>query len=175
MTVPASHCEAVKLSYRQTKDGLVVSFAIHPNDMPDDLATAALGTRYMLALAKIGDDETPVAGSQPTKSDKPGDLGQAPPAAKERQRWDEMIPSKRAAILCNDPIFQEWIAIRNGNRYEPAENEDVRKNDAASYLRLECGIHSRAELNREDSSPYAAFDKMENSYLVSIGRRTDPR
>lgn len=141
-----------------------------------DLALDALGglprgdeSRWV-AVARLN-----ATGSQPTKSDKPGDLGQAPPAVKERQRWDDMIPSKRAAILCNDPIFQEWIAIRNGNRYDPTENEDVRKNDAATYLRLECGIHSRAELNREDSSPYAAFDKMENSYLVSIGRRTDPR
>lgn len=174
MTVPASHCEAVKLSYRQTKDGLVVSFAIHPNDMPDDLATAALGTRYMLALAKIGDDEKPVAGSQPTISDKPGDLGQAPPAAKARQRWDEMIPSKRAAILCGDPIFQEWITIRNRNRYDPTENEDVRKTDAATYLRRECGIHSRSELDRDDQA-LGKYATLETSYLVSVGRIAGPR
>jgi hypothetical protein len=62
MTVPAVHCEAKKVAYRQTKDGLVVSFVIHPNDMPDALAVAPLGQRYMLAMAAIGDDEKPVDG-----------------------------------------------------------------------------------------------------------------
>jgi len=60
MTVSSVHCEARKIAYRQSKDGLVISFVIHPNDMPDALAVAPLGQRYMLALAAIGDDEKPV-------------------------------------------------------------------------------------------------------------------
>ena len=174
MTVPSSHCEAVKLSYRQTKDGLVVSFAIHPNDMPDDLATAALGTRYMLALAKIGDDEKPIAGSRPTQSDTHGDLGQAPPAPKGKRSFADMAASQRSAILCGDPIFQEWITIRNRAVYDPTENEDVRKNDAATYLRLECGIHSRSELDRDDQA-LEKYTTLETSYLVSVGRIAGPR
>lgn len=69
MSVPAVHCEALKVAYRQTKDGLVVSFVIHPNDMPDALAVAPLGTRYMLVVSQIGDDEQPVppAGAQDRK------------------------------------------------------------------------------------------------------------
>lgn len=174
MTIPASHCEAVKLSYRQTKDGLVVSFAIHPNDMPDDLATAALGTRYMLALAKIGDDEKPVAGSQPTKSDKPGDLGQAPPAVKGKRSFADMAASQRSAILCGDPIFQEWISIRHQQPWDITVDEEYRKKDAANLLRKACGIHSRRELDTDDQA-LEKYKALETSYLVSVGRIAGPR
>lgn len=51
--------EAVKVAYRQTKDGMVVSFAIHPSDMPGPLALAAVGTRMLLAVAEIK-DEVPI-------------------------------------------------------------------------------------------------------------------
>ena len=49
--------EAVKVAYRQTKDGMVVSFAIHPSDMPGPLALAPVGTRMLLAIAELKDDE----------------------------------------------------------------------------------------------------------------------
>jgi uncharacterized OB-fold protein len=55
----ALHCEAKKHSYRQTQDGVVLSFVLHPQDVPSSLATAALGTRYILALVELNDDETP--------------------------------------------------------------------------------------------------------------------
>lgn len=56
----ALNCEAKKFAYRQAKDGFVVSFVIHPNDMPDALSTAAIGSRWVLAMVEIGDDEKPV-------------------------------------------------------------------------------------------------------------------
>ena len=34
MTELAEHFEAKKYAYRQTKDGMVVSFVIHPDDVP---------------------------------------------------------------------------------------------------------------------------------------------
>jgi hypothetical protein len=55
----ASHCEARKIAYRQTKEGVVISFVLHPDEVPDSVATAALGTRYVLALVELNDDETP--------------------------------------------------------------------------------------------------------------------
>lgn len=55
----AVHCEARKIAFRQTKDGVVISFVLHPDEVPNSLATAALGTRYVLALVELNDDETP--------------------------------------------------------------------------------------------------------------------
>lgn len=54
----AAHCEAKKYAYRQTKDGVVLSFVLHPNEVPPNVATAAIGTRYVLALVELNDDET---------------------------------------------------------------------------------------------------------------------
>ena len=47
------HFEAKKYAYRQTKDGMVVSFVIHPDDVPKEMATAPIGQRYIVACAKI--------------------------------------------------------------------------------------------------------------------------
>lgn len=55
----ALHCEAKKYAYRQNQDGVVVSFILHPTEIPKELATAAIGTRYVLALVEIADDEKP--------------------------------------------------------------------------------------------------------------------
>jgi hypothetical protein len=59
----AMHCEAKKHAFRQTQDGVVVSFVLHPQEVPSGLTLAALGTRYMLALVEIGDNDQPVAGA----------------------------------------------------------------------------------------------------------------
>lgn len=55
----AAHCEVKLHALRRTQDGTVVSFLVHPNDTPQCLALDPLGTRYMLAVAQIGDDERP--------------------------------------------------------------------------------------------------------------------
>jgi hypothetical protein len=60
MTVPASHCEAKLHGFRRTAEGVVVSFVLHPAEVPQALALDPLGTRYMIALAQIGDDELPI-------------------------------------------------------------------------------------------------------------------
>lgn len=112
----AEHCEAKKHAYRQTQDGVVVSFVLHPNDLPDGLATAPLGTRYMLALVEIGDDE------QPKK-----------PAASLAQR---------AGLLCGETSFQTFLDKRAGEYFRELPEPDR----AASRLRHLCGVTSRREI-----------------------------
>ncbi len=53
----AESFEAKKYAYRQTKDGMVLSFVLHPDDVPKEMATAPIGQRYMLACAQIDDYE----------------------------------------------------------------------------------------------------------------------
>lgn len=43
--------EAKFYALRKSKDGLVVSFVIHPNDAPNELITAPIGEQYIVALA----------------------------------------------------------------------------------------------------------------------------
>lgn len=45
--------EAVKISYRQTKEGNVVSFRIHPNDNDRYIADMALGQLVLLGVAEV--------------------------------------------------------------------------------------------------------------------------
>ena len=54
----ATHFEAKLHALRRTNDGMVVSFLIHPNEVPSCIALDPLGQRYMVALAGINDDET---------------------------------------------------------------------------------------------------------------------
>jgi hypothetical protein len=126
----AMGCEARKIAYRQSKDGFVVSFAIHPNDVPDGLAVAGIGTRYMLALVEIGDDEKPV----------------------ERDRTVQ-----RAGILCTDKEFQSFLRTQHALRWGEAEGDDETK--AAAVLRRLCEISSRKELATNHKAS-AAFESL---------------
>lgn len=55
----AINCEAKFYAFRKTKDGTIVSFVVHPQEVPDKLATANIGARFVLAMVEIGDDEKP--------------------------------------------------------------------------------------------------------------------
>jgi len=57
--------EAVKISMTQSSDGIVLKLGIHPDDLSGQLFTDYIGSRYMVAMAKIMDDEQP----EPTKDD----------------------------------------------------------------------------------------------------------
>lgn len=55
----ALNAEVVLSAFRKVKEGTSVTFVIHPNDLPERLATAHLGTRFVMALVEIGEDERP--------------------------------------------------------------------------------------------------------------------
>jgi predicted 3-demethylubiquinone-9 3-methyltransferase (glyoxalase superfamily) len=50
------HCDAIKVAYRQTKDGYNVSFQIHPSDMPVALANADIGSQWKLTLVELDEN-----------------------------------------------------------------------------------------------------------------------
>ena len=66
----AAHCEVKLHGFRRTQDGVVVSFVVHPSEVPQCLALDPLGQRYMIGIAAIGDDEQPTAAAtqQPSPS-----------------------------------------------------------------------------------------------------------
>lgn len=134
MAIPSTHCEAKKHGYRQTADGIVISFVLHPEEVPDDLALATLGTRYMLAFARIGDDEEPVPPQQkPARPGKP---------------FHTLPRSQQAGILCNDKTFQAWASKKGlqcgskiGWDYSPDPT------GARRFVLNYCDISSRRELD----------------------------
>lgn len=47
--------EAIKLAFKQTKEGNVVTYRLHPDDLNREIADMPLGTRVILAVAEIKD------------------------------------------------------------------------------------------------------------------------
>ena len=52
--------EAVKTSFRQTRDGYHLTLVLHPNDVPNELYTSWVGTRYQCVMVELNDQDRPV-------------------------------------------------------------------------------------------------------------------
>lgn len=165
MTIPAAHCEAKLHAFRRTQDGVVVSFVIHPAEVPQALALDPLGSRYMLALAGIGDDEQPAP--LPEKPAEPNPRGEA-----GRQRYvDASVGEKavtRAALLPKDVRFRKWAALT----YDGIAVLDGSM--AEDFIRETCGVLSRKEIAGQPSA-LARFLQMETKYLADTGQMAEMR
>lgn len=146
----AIHCEMVKYAYRQTKDGVVVSFVVHPNDVPPALSISHIGARYMVALVEIGDDEQPVVEHRreampnpQTSNTRQLDAQPQPdkPAGAKRD-WKDLQPQQQAGIRCGEPTFTAFLKEQYGRDWREAE-------DAAACIRLICEVNSRVELGTD--------------------------
>ncbi len=180
MTVPAMHCEAKKMAYRQSREGLVVSFVIHPNDMPDALAVAPLGQRYMLALAAIGDDEEPVPVAQgierqPSKPDVAGSnpAGHTSAASQRgKERYKESTPMQQALIravrLPADERFRAWVAEEYGTSIVDDET-------AAGFIRERCCRGESRRMIAEDRDSYNRYFSLETAFKIDVGELAEPR
>jgi hypothetical protein len=51
--------EAVKVSMNQDKNGIILRLNVHPNDCPKELHTDWVGTRYMVAMVRLNDEDMP--------------------------------------------------------------------------------------------------------------------
>jgi hypothetical protein len=120
----SGHFEAKKHAWRQTQDGIVVSFVIHPTEIDAALAVAALGTRYMIAFAEVGDDGHPVAAPAPANDVVKSD---------NKKTWADLTAVQQAGIRCGEPEFWDFADVK--------DNEG-----AARFVRGFCRVASRSEL-----------------------------
>ena len=166
----AVHCEVRKIAYRQSKEGLVVSFVVHPDEMPASLATAPLGQRYMLALAAIGDDEQPIPVAEPAQ---PVRVASPDRAEAGKARYVAQTPQEqavtRAAMLPKDRRFREWLT-----EYTGWLSGEMTEEEAAWSIRHECCVDSRREL-ATDAGAYKAFLDLESAWLVASGQMAEAR
>lgn len=116
--------EGVKLALRQSKDGYVLNLAIHPDEIPDPLVRDYIGSRYMVVMVRLGDDEQPLD----RDNEFPGDAA-----------------VRDAGILCRDPVFWEYIL-------DTADVEITSEEDAAKWIQDFIGIASRKELKNNLSA-----------------------
>ena len=110
--------EAVKSVLRQSKDGIVLSLVIHPSDVPTPLLSDPIGSRYMVGMVRMGDNEEIIE----------------PESVREGKR---MVTS--AGALCRDSDFQKWM-VDNGFSGEQTEEA------AATNVKRLLKVKSRAEL-----------------------------
>lgn len=80
-----SQFEGKKVALKQTKDGHVLTLAIHPDEIPEEILRDFVGARYMVVMVRIGENEEPM----------------------ERQPVNKHISI--AGMLCRDPQFWEFL------------------------------------------------------------------
>ena len=51
--------EAVKVSMTQDKNGFNLRLCVHPDEVPDDLFRDWVGSRYLVVMVKIDDNDQP--------------------------------------------------------------------------------------------------------------------
>lgn len=134
----AIHCEMKKVAYRQSKDGIVISFVLHPQEVPAQLSTSHIGARYIAALVEIGDDEQPIHPAE--KESAPARPDQiAPKPDRAKRDWRDLPPAQQAGILCDQPIFSAYLKEQRPDDWSESP-------DPVDCVYLICGISSRAEL-----------------------------
>ena len=136
--------EAVKTSFRQTKDGFHLTLVVHPNDVPEDLFTSWVGSRYQCCLVQLSDENEPVKKAASVEH-------------------DAMI--QQAAMLCRSPRFQSWL--HDYMDVNPEERDvwgEDEEEHTARLLRQACGIQSRSEF-REKEEARACFEYISQAFL----------
>ncbi len=130
--------EVKKDGFTQRQDGSVIlRLRCHPQEMPDAIMKAPMGTRYVAVLVEIGDDETPTRKAAPEQAAPPVDSS-IPAAGKS---WREMSPAQQAGVLCNDKTFWRYLTEVRADGFIVRNDED-----AAGVIRNECLVNSRAEI-----------------------------
>lgn len=135
MPEPSIQFEGVKTGLKQSKEGYMLTLAVHPDDLPEDLMRDFVGSRYVVVMVRLNDQEMPMD----RKEEFPGDAA-----------------VKMAGILCRDPDFWEWL---HANEWLFEKNETACTEWLTSYL----GIESRKEL-KTDQEARDLFNKLKRSF-----------
>lgn len=78
--------EGIKTGLRQSKDGYMLSIAVHPDDIPDDLVKDFVGSRYMVVMVRLDDEDKPLI-----------------------RKTNPVV--SMAGMLCRDSDFWDYIAF----------------------------------------------------------------
>lgn len=106
------HFEAKKTGFGQAQDGWSLTLRIQDVDVPPNVRDAKKGTRFMVALVEIGDDEQPLPPHSAAATPRPVGTAMQTPAGenKAKRSFDEIAPSQQAGMLCNDEAFQKFLS-----------------------------------------------------------------
>jgi hypothetical protein len=112
-----SQFEAKKVALKQTKDGIVMSLAIHPDELPEELMRDFVGARYMVVMVRLGDDEKPI----------------------NREEYAGAQLVKLAGMLCRDKEFWRYLN-------EEGLLFNMNESDCIVFLQSYLCINSRSDI-----------------------------
>ena len=135
MTESTIQFEGIKAGLKQSKDGYVLTLAVHPDEIPDDLVRDFIGSRYVVVMVRLDQNEQPMNRG----NEFPGDHA-----------------VKMAGIMCRDPDFWEWL---HAKEWLMEKNERACTEWLISYLNIE----SRKEL-KTDQDARELFAKLKSSF-----------
>ena len=131
--------EAIKTALKQTKDGYGLSLAVHPDDLPEELMRDFVGSRYMVVMVRIGDNEQPVN----RELEFPGDYA-----------------VKMAGMMCRDRDFWNWVSTKT-----VLPHEITSEKECAEWLADYLNIQSRKEL-KDNQVVRDEFNKLRKSFEI---------
>ncbi len=146
----AMRFECVTKRKVHSKDGYEITIVVQPDEIPEDLLRDYIGSRYILAMVRLNDQDEPML---------PKDEGQK--------------ALSMAHILCKDEDFGRWLVDIYGDQGDA--NEIV----VVDLLRSVLGIESRAEIKENEETRKQFLDMAKefrnrhNSGLISKGEQ-DP-
>lgn len=132
--------EAVKVAMTQDKNGVILKLSIHPHQVPGELHSDWVGTRYVVALVKVNDDETVekrVAGKSATAA---------------------LVAT--AGMLCRNERFCQWLVSM---KIAPSAEEA----DVTEALHQYLLIKSRKEL-ADDVDAARKFLALKRSFELDV-------
>ena len=115
--------EGIKVGLRQSKDGYVLTMAIHPDEIPDDLMRDFVGSRYMVVMVRLGDDEKPM----------------------QRNSVNNTPAVAMAGMLCRDPKFWGFV-------YTHTQDSVSTERECVEWLKCYFEIDSRADLKTNEKA-----------------------
>lgn len=141
----ACNCEAIKYAYRQTREGVVVSFVIHPSDIPPALQVSPIGARYVLALVELDDTEQPKEAAPDRKVTKKPAPDDAPARARKSDPEKRLV--KQAVMCTGDPVFRKFLDEHSLLQAEDTLGDGITWEDVTRATIYDiCGVSSRAAI-----------------------------
>lgn len=123
-------CEVVKIAMAQDKNGHILKLSIHPNDLPKDLVLDPLGSRYVMVLAKLGDNDEIETPKDKSDGEKAVDI---------------------AGLLCRNERFISWL-------FDNGLSGSRDSQGAIDAVRETCGVTSRSEFRTNEEARRKFFE-----------------
>jgi hypothetical protein len=127
--------EAVKVALKQNKEGYVLTLAIHPDDLQDDLMRDFIGSRYQVVMVRLNESEQVM--------DREAELGGAKAV-------------RIAGMLCRDPKFWEYL-------HHDLQIIEASESEATEWLRNYLNVQSRSDI-KSNPEAQSLLDKVHKEF-----------